>query len=358
MIAARCGDFSLDGQSLGIAGALAGFLFFNQSPASIFMGDCGALPLGFLLGALALRVSADTSRSSPILYAIPLLIMLARLLDMTTVTLSRVSRDTPITRRGLDHSYHKLLSLGFSEPLAVRICWAVAALVGASAVLLAQIDPMAATLLLPSVAAAFAILALFVLDLKGDAPPGSAMKSSGLLREVHYQVAGRTIWRELAAVGLDALLITGAYSDAFLIRLGPAVGNGRMIAIVTNIPTVVLASYISFLSFGLYRRVSSGFDLARLASAAAGAGILILLASYFLPLMVSGVVALIFVAILFGFLVATRLSFETVQRIIVQLARTPHRIVEHFSTSYAQTAMVAALLQKENLPLEENKRSK
>lgn len=44
-IGAGCGDLSLACQSLGIAGALTGFLLFNRYPATIFMGDCGALPL-------------------------------------------------------------------------------------------------------------------------------------------------------------------------------------------------------------------------------------------------------------------------------------------------------------------------
>ncbi len=53
---------ALDG--LAIAGSLAGFLAYNFHPASIFMGDCGALPMGFLLGAAALQAGQVTAVDS------------------------------------------------------------------------------------------------------------------------------------------------------------------------------------------------------------------------------------------------------------------------------------------------------
>ncbi len=340
-IGAGCGDLSLACQSLGIAGALTGFLLFNNYPATIFMGDCGALPLGFLLGAMALQASSDAVSSWLPLHTIPLLIMLVPLLDMTTVTLSRVSRDAPVTRRGLDHSHHKLLALGLSERLTVRICWSVAALAGGSAVLVARIDTAIVTLLLPSVAAILTMLALYVVDLKFDAPPFPVSAFPDLPIDAHQQTGSRSASRQLASVCFDALLVTAAYCDAFLIRLGPAIGNARMIAIATNIPPVLLASYISFLSFGIYRRAAPRLDLMRFAGAAAGAGILILLASYLLPMMASGAITLIFVLVLFSFLAASRLSFEVLPGIIIRLARVPQWTVAHLSTSYTRTVMVA-----------------
>lgn len=269
--------------------------------------------------------------------------MLVPLLDMTTVTMSRVARDTPITRRGLDHSHHKLLALGLSERLAVRICWSVAALAGGSAVLVARIDSATATLLLPSIAVIFTMLALYVVDLRFDALPFSALVFTDLPTGAHQQTESRSAVRQLVSICFDALLITAAYFDAFLIRLGPTIGNERTIAIVTTIPTVLLASYISFLSFGFYRQAALRLDPARFAAAATGAGILILLTSYLLPVMASGAVALIFVLVLFSFLTASRLSFEVLPGIIIRLARVPQRTVAHLSTSYTRTVMVAPL---------------
>src|SRR3984885_4593027 len=68
-------------QALIIAGALGGFLIYNWHPASIFMGDSGALPLGLLLGAMALHAGDLTGNSRLPRYAVPILIMLVPLLD-------------------------------------------------------------------------------------------------------------------------------------------------------------------------------------------------------------------------------------------------------------------------------------
>ena len=107
-------DAGLACGALATAGALGGFLFFNFYPASIFMGDGGALPMGFLLGALALQ-GAGLQRNSHLSCAVfPVLVMLVPLLDTAIVTMSRLATGNPISRRGLDHSHHRLLMLGLT----------------------------------------------------------------------------------------------------------------------------------------------------------------------------------------------------------------------------------------------------
>ena len=78
-------------QALVVAGALAGFLIYNLHPASIFMGDSGALPLGLLLGTMALHAGNLAGNSRLPRYVVPILIMLVPLLDTAIVSVSRMA---------------------------------------------------------------------------------------------------------------------------------------------------------------------------------------------------------------------------------------------------------------------------
>ncbi|MGH8337403.1 MAG: glycosyltransferase family 4 protein, partial [Gammaproteobacteria bacterium] len=78
-------DVALACAALAAGSALAGFLLFNFYPASIFMGDSGALPMGFLLGALALQGAALQRNSHLSIAVFPVLVMLVPLLDTAIV---------------------------------------------------------------------------------------------------------------------------------------------------------------------------------------------------------------------------------------------------------------------------------
>ncbi len=97
-----------------LAGALGGFLLFNLPPASTFMGDEGALSVGLILGILSIQASHSGVGSWPARFAVPMLIMMVPILDMVTVTVTRLATGAPISRRGLDHSHHRLFRLGLT----------------------------------------------------------------------------------------------------------------------------------------------------------------------------------------------------------------------------------------------------
>jgi UDP-GlcNAc:undecaprenyl-phosphate GlcNAc-1-phosphate transferase len=115
-------------------GAAAGFLRWNFKPAKIFMGDGGAMLLGFLMAALALklRVEHGTLLAS---WLAPILILGATIFDTTLVTISRSRRGLlPFATPGKDHSAHRLANLGLGQRGAVLVMYLVGALGGATAV--------------------------------------------------------------------------------------------------------------------------------------------------------------------------------------------------------------------------------
>lgn len=95
-----------------LGGATAGFLLFNFQPASIFLGDSGALLLGFTLGALSLV----WGQKSPLAVAVlgPILIFGLPIADTLLAVVRRYFSGTPIFAGDRDHIHHRLLSLGLS----------------------------------------------------------------------------------------------------------------------------------------------------------------------------------------------------------------------------------------------------
>ncbi len=110
-IAADQGDYLVASLALAVAGGCLGFLRYNFSPASIFMGDAGTLFLGFLLAALGMKL--DLVGPGTLARAvIPVLAVGVPLFDMALVILSRASSGRSIYRGGTDHSAHRLAVRG------------------------------------------------------------------------------------------------------------------------------------------------------------------------------------------------------------------------------------------------------
>src|SRR3984957_18905864 len=107
--------------TLGAAtlGASLGFLRWNFNPAKIFMGDGGAMFLGFLMATLGLKVRPDSSLF-PFNWLVPILILAVPIFDTTLVSISRARRGLlPFTSPGKDHTAHRLSNLGMGHRGAV-----------------------------------------------------------------------------------------------------------------------------------------------------------------------------------------------------------------------------------------------
>jgi UDP-GlcNAc:undecaprenyl-phosphate GlcNAc-1-phosphate transferase len=129
-----------------VLGAAAGFLRWNFKPAKIFMGDGGAMFLGFLMATLALRLRLD--HSSPLAtWLAPVLVLGATIFDTTLVTISRSRRGLlPFATPGKDHSAHRLANLGLGQRGAVLTIYLVGAVSGGAAILVTYLSNLAAAL--------------------------------------------------------------------------------------------------------------------------------------------------------------------------------------------------------------------
>jgi UDP-GlcNAc:undecaprenyl-phosphate GlcNAc-1-phosphate transferase len=116
-----------------LAGALLGFLRFNFSPASIYLGDCGSLTIGFLLGCYGILWS---EKSTTLLsMTAPLLALSLPLVDESLAIARRYLRQQPIFSADRAHIHHKLLARGMTPRRVVLVLYGVCGLAAAAALL-------------------------------------------------------------------------------------------------------------------------------------------------------------------------------------------------------------------------------
>lgn len=159
---------ALSGQTmvttLGAAalGAALGFLRWNFNPAKIFMGDGGAMLLGFLMATLGLKLR-PAGVHFPLTWLVVVLILGVPVFDTTLISISRSRRGLlPFTSPGKDHTAHRLANLGLGHRGAVVSLYGIALCSGTLALLVSQVEPATACVLagVLAVCAAAAILRL------------------------------------------------------------------------------------------------------------------------------------------------------------------------------------------------------
>ena len=104
-----------------VAGACVGFLRHNFYPARIFMGDSGALLLGFTLAAISVQGLLKTAALATLV--LPLLVLAVPVLDTSFVVAKRLKSGQPIYVADARHLHHRFMRLGYSQRRAVVYLW-------------------------------------------------------------------------------------------------------------------------------------------------------------------------------------------------------------------------------------------
>jgi len=130
------GQYLVAALCMALIAACIGFLFWNRKPASIYLGDAGALYLGFLLAAISIRVDVN-SGSELIRVLVPLLLFAIPVIDITQVVISRIVKGKSPFEGGRDHLSHLLLNKGLSESKVLGLITTSALILALFGVLLA-----------------------------------------------------------------------------------------------------------------------------------------------------------------------------------------------------------------------------
>ncbi|MCD6436333.1 MAG: undecaprenyl/decaprenyl-phosphate alpha-N-acetylglucosaminyl 1-phosphate transferase [Clostridiales bacterium] len=120
--------------SIIVVGANLGFLPYNFNPAKIFMGDTGALFLGFVLSVIS--IEGVIKSATVIAIFIPILTLGLPIFDTTFAIMRRFANKKPLMEADKGHLHHRLLSLGMNQKKVVLILYLISILLGIGVVLL------------------------------------------------------------------------------------------------------------------------------------------------------------------------------------------------------------------------------
>jgi UDP-GlcNAc:undecaprenyl-phosphate GlcNAc-1-phosphate transferase len=233
-------------------GALVGFLVYNSHPASIFMGDCGSMFIGFFLASASLvNLAGGRSRSFLPVLAVPILVLFIPIFDTTFVTILRKLSGRAASRGGRDHTSHRLVALGMSERRAVLLLYALAAVSGFLAVAVRAMRADVGIALLFGLTIALTLLGVYLAGVKAYDEESQAAAASdkplfAFLIDFSYK---RRIFEVLLDVGLIILAywtgyVLSGFSDTPALQL-----------FLRTIPIVVVVRLAAFLFFGVYRGI-------------------------------------------------------------------------------------------------------
>jgi len=235
-------------------GALLGFLIFNFNPASIFMGDCGSMFVGFLLASSVLMGQAGgRSRGIFSILAVPVLILFVPIFDTTFVTVIRKLWGRKASQGGRDHTSHRLVALGLSERSAVLMIYAFAIIAGLLSLGVAQLRTMRSLALIGLFTAALTIIGVYLSKVKvyEEREEDLATENNAMFAFL----VNITHKRRIFEVFLDAFLITFSYYVAYAL-LFPSFENGSNWELfIKTAPLLVVLKLFAFLAVGVYRGI-------------------------------------------------------------------------------------------------------
>jgi len=230
-----------------LGGAVLGFLAFNFNPASIFMGDCGSMFLGGILGGVALLSDYGRTRHLASVLLTPVLILMIPIFDTCVVTVTRKLSGRAVSHGGRDHTSHRLVALGVSERRAVLMLYLFAALSGILALVVRWVKVEEALLLVPMFALTVVFLGLYLgkvrIDEEDEQPKNVIINV----------LANFTYKRRIFEVLLDVILVVLAYYSAYVLRWDANLPENQLEIFLKTLPLMV-AIQVSFFSLGgLYR---------------------------------------------------------------------------------------------------------
>jgi UDP-GlcNAc:undecaprenyl-phosphate GlcNAc-1-phosphate transferase len=235
---------------LALAGALLGFLPWNMHPARLFMGDGGSLFVGSVLAGCSLVpwFRAEKSNSFwPMALAVALIVPLG---EASFVTALRWMAGRKPTRGGIDHTSHRLVSMGFSERRSVLFLYMVALAAAAVAAWMARAGAAA----LPATAVLLVGLGLGAVYL-AHVPTYHGEDFTALQRVRFGALLRSAMDRSHAAqVLLDLVLITVCYYAAYRLRFEGESLDIFLPSFAASLPVVLVCKLVAHYASGLYGR--------------------------------------------------------------------------------------------------------
>jgi UDP-GlcNAc:undecaprenyl-phosphate GlcNAc-1-phosphate transferase len=301
------------------AAALIGFLIYNSNPATIFMGDCGSMFIGFFLATTSLMsIAGGRSRSFLPVLAVPILVLLIPIFDTTFVTILRKLSGRAASQGGRDHTSHRLVALGMSERRAVWMLYGFAALSGLLAMLVRETSLDISLAVIIGFTILLTLLGVYLGGVKVyDEEEVKAAQDKPLfafLIDLSYK-------RRIFEVLLDLVLIVLSYYGAYVLRFGPMAKGETWLIFLRTLPVLLFVKMAAFLLVGVYRgiwRYTSIDDLVVFAKAVIVGSVSSVLTILF-AFRFEGISRTVFVLdalLMLMFLAASRMAFRLFRQVL------------------------------------------
>ena len=327
--------------SLAVGGAALGFLVYNFNPARIFMGDSGAMFLGFMLSGIALLGTREMASDVFFVLLVPAAMMGLPIFDTTLVTIVRTLEGRPLSQGGRDHLSHRLVALGLSERQAVLVLYVLAASFGSLGLIARSVGVWVSLLAAGAMLVVAALFGAYLAQVRIYNPLEFMERSASL--EDRPVVNGMIMFkRELGEAALDFALVCVAWLGAFVLHYGlpnPAAPGPDPYATLPDLLSASLAFVLSVKMLlllvmhayrGMWRYIGLS-DLMLLARVSVFSSVILFIG---LPMLVRGVIIprsvvvidfLLFTILLIG----SRVSFAALNDTFIRLQtrRLPHVLI-------------------------------
>ena len=236
--------------ALILAAALAAFLIYNFNPASIFMGDCGSLIIGFIISMLTLFYAKVQSDNFLAAKAVPMIIVIVPILDTTLVSLVRVLSGRKASTGGRDHTSHRLILMGLTEKGAVLFLYGICSIAGLAAWFVNKHDTVTSPSVIIPLALSLLLMGIFLSQLRVYPE-----KEFSLLRDKTFTplLLELTYKRQILMVILDFWVIAFAYYLSYRLRFDSEDFFYYFPVFLQSLPAVIACKFIAFFTIGNYR---------------------------------------------------------------------------------------------------------
>jgi len=257
VVSAMQGRWELVVISLVIAGTCLGFLRYNFNPASIFMGDCGSMFLGYTIGALSIAGTYRHASNLVVTMAVPVLIVAIPIFDTMLVTVMRKLTGRAVSQGGKDHISHRLVILGLSEKQAVLLLYFLSLITGIIAIVYPHFNLYMIIVVGALVLVGLFSLGIFLGDAKVYSKEEMELAREKIMGKNSNVVFDTTIFykRQVVEILIDFILVTVAYISAYLLRFEGTVSEQNTHLIAKSLPVLLLAQLVSFYYVGLYKKM-------------------------------------------------------------------------------------------------------
>lgn len=233
-----------------LAGASAAFLVYNFNPASIFMGDCGSLMIGFGISLLSLGLPGMNAGNSMTSIAVPVMIAMVPILDTTMVTMVRLLSGRKASTGGKDHTSHRLVLMGFSEKKAVLFLYGVGLVSGTAALFVSKSDTFTSPSVIIPLILSILLMGIYLSQLRVYPEKEFSVLRGRTFTPILVEL---TYKKQIVLVILDFCLIAFSYYLSYRLRFDSPHFPYYFKIFLKSLPAVIACKLTAFFLMGVYR---------------------------------------------------------------------------------------------------------